>query len=168
MEIERVKVRPIKKEEYSVLENFLYDAIFQPESSTPLTRDIIYKPELYQYIKDFGRADDCCLAAEYNGEIFGLVWARILAGPIRGYGNMDDKTPELAISVKQEYRHQGIGLRLMQEMLNLMRAKGYLQVSLSVDKDNYALLLYQKLDFQIIEEREEDYLMVFSCKGGKK
>ena len=168
MEIENVTVRPIKKEEYSVLENFLYDAIFQPESSTPLKRDIIYKPELHQYIKDFGRADDCCLAAEYNGEIVGLVWARILAGPIRGYGNMDDKTPELAISVKQEYRHQGIGLRLMQEMLDLMRAKGYSQVSLSVDKDNYALLLYQKLGFQTIEEREEDYLMVFSCIADTK
>ena len=72
--------------------------------------------------------------------------------------------PEFAISVKKEFRRQGIGSKLMQEMIALLKNKGYEKVSLSVNKDNYAYRMYQKLGFQVIREQDEDYLMVLELQ----
>lgn len=45
-------------------------------------------------------------------------------------------------------------------MIILLKNKGYEKVSLSVNKDNYAYRMYEKLGFQVIREKDEDYLMV--------
>ena len=45
-------IREILKEEYSLLENFLYEAIFVPEKVSPPPKTIINKPELQIYLKD--------------------------------------------------------------------------------------------------------------------
>ena len=50
----------------------------------------------------------------------------------------------------------------MQAMLTLLQTEGYKQVSLSVQKANYARKLYLKLGFQIVKTNEEDEIMV--CK----
>jgi ribosomal protein S18 acetylase RimI-like enzyme len=78
---------------------------------------------------------------------------------MKGYGNIDNKTPEFAISLFKEYRDCGIGTQLMREMLARLKAKDYKQASLSVEKGNYAVKMYQKLGFKIIAENEADYIM---------
>ena len=47
-------IRQLKEEEFGVLGDFLYEAIFIPEGVEPPPRDIIEKPELKLYIEDFG------------------------------------------------------------------------------------------------------------------
>jgi ribosomal protein S18 acetylase RimI-like enzyme len=37
-----------------------------------------------------------------------------------------------------------------------------------VDKANYAVKMYQKLGFEIVEENEQDYLMVIKLKENRK
>lgn len=69
-------------------------------------------------------------------------------------------TPSLSISVKAPYRQKGIGTALMQAMLTLLKTEGYKQVSLSVQKANYARKLYLKLGFEIVKTNEEDEIMV--------
>ena len=59
------------------------------------------------------------------------------------YGHIDDETPSLAISLYKEYRGQGIGTILMKKMLELLREQGYRQVSLAVQKANYAVRMYE-------------------------
>lgn len=155
-----VRIRSIKKNEYPLLRDFLYDAVYLPEKQPLPPRDIIEKPDLAVYIKDFGQPDDLCLLAEVNGQILGAVWTRILAGEVKGYGNIARDVPEIAISVKKAYRKQGIGTKMMEEMIELLKRQGYDRVSLSVNKENYAYHMYQKLGFQVIKVQEEDYLMV--------
>ena len=46
-------------------------------------------------------------------------------------------------------------------MLDLLREKGYRQVSLSVQKANYALRMYQNAGFEVIAYRGEEVLMVY-------
>jgi ribosomal protein S18 acetylase RimI-like enzyme len=87
----------------------------------------------------------------------GAVWTRI----INGFGNVDDKTPEFAISLYPEYRGRGIGTNLMREMLELLRSKGYKQTSLAVQKENYAVKMYKAVGFEIAKELEEEYLMMY-------
>ena len=45
-------------------------------------------------------------------------------------------------------------------MLQFLREKGYKQASLSVQKANYAVRMYQKVGFEVIDENEEEYIMV--------
>ncbi len=151
------KIREIRKSEYPVLSDFLYEAIFVPEGMDKPPKSIIKQPELQVYIAEFGKADDWCLVAEVKEKIVGAVWGRIM----NDYGHIDDKTPSLAISLYEEYRHFGIGTSLMRAMLQLLKDKGYKQTSLSVQKANYAVNMYKKEGFQVVDENEEEYIMVY-------
>ena len=163
--MEEIIIREIRAEELDILDDLLYESIFQPEGCEPVSRDVIKKPEIKVYIDAFGsKKDDYCLVADLNGCIIGAVWVRVLAGEIKGYGNIDDQTPEFAISLFKEFRNKGIGTLLMQKMIEYLKEKGYARTSLSVQKQNYAVKMYQKLGFEIISENEEDYLMVLKLK----
>jgi ribosomal protein S18 acetylase RimI-like enzyme len=56
----------------------------------------------------------------------------------------------------------GIGTELMKQILLILKEQEYKQVSLSVQKANYAVHLYKKVGFEVVHENEEDYIMV--CK----
>lgn len=151
------EIRPLKSEKIPLLEEFLYQTIFIPQGLEPLPRSILKEPELEMYIKDFGQQpDDWALAAEVDGRLVGAVWVRIM----KDYGYFDDQTLSLSISFLPELRGQSLGQQLMTAMLDLLKAKGYPSVSLSVSKDNPALRFYQTLGFVTVEERGNDYLML--------
>ena len=157
----RLKIREIKKEEYSVLEDFLYNAIFLPPDAEPVPREIIFEPEIYIYVENFGGKDDCGVVAEQDGKIIGAAWTRI----IPAYGHIDNETPELAISVLPNFRGRGIGREMMQSLFDLLRERGYKRTSLSVQKDNPAVRFYERLGYEITGERldhanHEDFLMM--------
>jgi len=154
-------IRNILKSEYSILEDFLYHAIFIPPGEEYPPREIIFEPEIYIYVKDFGKANDFGAVAEANGKIVGAAWARI----IPAYGNIDENTPELAISVLPEYRGRSIGTSLMTHLFGLLRESGYKRTSLSVQQNNPAVRFYQRLGYKITDEKldhagHEDYIMV--------
>ena len=155
-------IREIQKQEYPLLDNFLYEAIFVPEGIKPPPKTIITSPELQVYVARFGESkDDWGLVAEVDGKIVGAVWVRIM----NDYGHIDDKTPSLAISLYQEYRGFGIGTAMIKEILTLLKSHGYSQVSLSVQKANYAAKMYLKIGFEIVWENEEEYIMTFHLDG---
>lgn len=152
-----VTIREMQKQEYPLLDNFLYEAIFVPEGAEPPPKTIIASPELQVYVEHFGEVkDDRGLVAEVDGKIIGAVWARIM----NDYGHVDDETPSLAISLYKEYRGFGIGTGMMKEILALLKSQGYGRVSLSVQKANYAVKLYLKTGFEIIKENEDEYIMI--------
>ena len=151
------KIREIAEEEYSILENFLYDAIFVPEGMHAPPKSIINRPELRVYIADFGtKKDDIGLVAEIDNKPIGAVWVRVM----NDYGHIDDDTPSFAISLYKEYRGFGIGTALMREMLRVLKIRGYKKASLSVQKANYALKMYLKIGFEIVDENDEEYIML--------
>ncbi len=151
-------IRKIQKQEYPLLDNFLYEAIFVPEGIEPPPKTIITSPELQVYVAHFGESkDDWGFVAEVDDKIVGAVWVRIMDD----YGHIDDKTPSLAISLYQEYWGFGIGTAMMKEILTLLKSHGYNQVSLSVQKANYAAKMYLKIGFEIVWENEEEYIMTF-------
>lgn len=150
------KIRELYRGEAHLLDDFLYEAIFVPEGMTALPRSIIQASELQVYVADFGaRDDDIALLAESGDNVIGAVWTRIMDD----YGHIDDDTPSLAISLYKEYRGYGIGTAMLREMLCLLKQKGYKSVSLSVQKANYAVKLYQRVGFQIVDEHDEEYIM---------
>lgn len=151
------RIRAIEPEEYGVLEDFLYEAIFIPEGTEPPPRDIVRRPELRVYTEGFGeRRGDIALAAEADGKLIGAVWVRIM----NDYGHIDDETPSFAISLYREYRGQGIGTALMNAMLGELRREGFAQASLAVQKANYAVRMYRKAGFEVVDENDEEFIMV--------
>lgn len=152
------KIRELKQNEIKILDTFLYEAIFIPEGVQAPSKDIIKHPDLQIYVSDFGKKTDVCYVAELDGKIVGAVWTRI----INDYGHVDDETPSLSISLLKEYRNLGIGTKLMERILSTLKEQGYKQVSLSVQKINYAVRMYKKAGFEVVRENEEDYIMV--CK----
>ena len=152
----KYQIREIRQEENELLDEFLYEAIFIPEGVEAPPKSIIKQPELQVYVSDFGKKDDCCLVAEADGKIVGAVWTRIM----NDYGHVGDFIPSFAISLYKDFRGKGIGTSLMEEMLAVLREKGYNKASLSVQKANYAYKLYLKVGFAVVEENDEEYIMV--------
>jgi ribosomal protein S18 acetylase RimI-like enzyme len=160
----RIEIREIDKSELSQLDNFLYEAIFIPEGHEKIDREVTKIPELSRYIKDFGHKDDICLIAELDGNLIGAIWTRIYTSTEPGYGFVDSKTPELSMSVLPDYRQKGIGTKLLEAMINRLINCDYRQVSLSVDQQNYALRLYQKFGFVILDSDEKSATMTKRLK----
>ena len=149
-------IRALRQNEEHILNRFLYEAIFIPEGVAPPPQNIIEQPELQVYVADFGtKKGDICYVAETDEKIVGAVWARIMDD----YGHIDDETPSLATSLYREYRNLGIGTNLMKRMLAELKRQGYQQTSLSVQKSNYAVRMYQKVGFEVVSENEEEYIM---------
>ncbi|AXQ78171.1 GNAT family N-acetyltransferase [Streptococcus chenjunshii] len=150
-------IRPMLPEEYPLLEEFLYQAIFVPEGFPAPDRKIIRLPELQLYIKDFGKAPhDQAMVAEAEGQVVGAAWVRIMAD----YGHIDDETPSLSVSLLPAYRGKGIGKVLLETFLASLKKGGCCKVSLSVQKANPAVHLYRQLGFHVFKQNQEDFVMV--------
>ena len=151
------KIRPISAREVRLLQDFLYEAIFVPEGLPAPPKSIINQPELQVYITGFGtKKDDIGLVAEIDNKPIGAVWVRIM----NDYGHIDNDTPSFAISLHKDYRGLGIGTALMKEMLRILKDRGYKQASLAVQKTNYAVRMYRKTGFEIVDENEGEYIML--------
>lgn len=154
-------IRRIYEDEYALLNDFLYEAIFIPEGVKAPPKSIMNQPELQVYVKDFGKAaDDICFVAELDDKVVGAVWVRVMDD----YGHVGDGIPSFAISLYKEYRGHGMGTALMKRMLLELKERGYEKTSLAVQKVNYAVRMYQNVGFQIIDENEEEYIMVCELK----
>ncbi|MCK9217765.1 MAG: GNAT family N-acetyltransferase [Firmicutes bacterium] len=156
------KIRVMGESDHACLDEFLYQAIFIPKGEDVPPRNIINVPEIFIYIKNFGEEiGDLGVVAEQNGQVVGAAWTRI----IHAYGHIDENIPELAISLLPEFRGYGIGAKLMKKLFKVIEENGYSQTSLSVQKDNPAVRFYQRLGYEIINDKVDhvgngDYLMI--------
>ncbi|MCM0743688.1 GNAT family N-acetyltransferase [Clostridioides difficile] len=152
-------IREMRNEEYCLLDNFLYEAIYIPDGIEAPPKSIIGCPELQEYIIDFGnRKHDKALVAEIQENVVGAIWVRIM----NDYGHIDNDTPSLAMSIYKEYRGLGIGTSLLKQLLSVERLAGYSKISLSVQKNNYAVKMYKKAGFTVVDENSEEYIMVIN------
>lgn len=150
-------IREMRTQEYGLLRDFLYEAIYIPEGVEPPPKSVVDFPELQEYFFEFGkRKQDRALVAEVQGDIVGAVWVRIM----NDYGHIDNDTPSLAMSVYKEYRGLGIGTALLKQLLSTLKLAGYRNISLSVQKENYAVKMYKKAGFTVVDENSEEYIMV--------
>ena len=153
--------RKLKISEYDLLKEFLYEAIYIPEGVDPPDRSIVEQPELALYYEGFGTGKaDHCIVAEDAGKVVGAAWTRIMDD----YGHVDDDTPSFAISLLRDYRSMGIGTRLMKRMLLHLEECGFEKVSLAVQKANYAVRMYKKVGFKVIDENAEEYIMIYDLR----
>jgi ribosomal-protein-alanine N-acetyltransferase len=153
------KIRAIKPGEYPFLWDMLFEAVFVPEGKQAPARSVV-EPYVARYLEDFGREGDLALVLDTGDELVGAIWARQFSEPHQGYGFVDAQTPELGMAIKEPYRGQGSGTRMIGQMCAALAQNGLKQVSLSVDKLNPAFRLYQRCGFTIVSDLGKGYTMV--------
>ena len=151
----------MRPDEYPLLEDFLYEAIFvSPDYEGTVPRAIIYDdPMCRAAFEDFGtREDDIALVATVDDKPIGACWVRTT----NEYGHIDEQTPSFSIALYEPYRGNGIGTALMRTMLDELQGRGFRQVSLSVQKENPAVRFYERLGFESVGEGadETEWLML--------
>jgi len=142
-------IRPLTTEDEPFLWEMLYQALHVPEGQTAPPREVVRLPELAHYVQGWGLEGDCgFLASDAADHLVGAVWLRLLRDGNKGYGYVDDNTPELSIAVLPEYRGQGIGAQLLAHLF--ATACGRSGASLSVSASNPARRLYERFGFIVV------------------
>ncbi len=146
---ESYSIRRLTPSEQPFLREMLYQSLYVPEGGEPFPREVLSRPEVLRYVEGWGRAGDMGFVAvdRGSGEPVGAVWLRLLAGDEKGYGYVDDETPELGMAVLPAYRGRGIGSGLLKHLLE-SAVPVYRKVCLSVSADNPALRLYERAGFE--------------------
>lgn len=157
------EIRHIRQDEWPLLEDFLYEAIFVPEEfKGSIPRSTIFEdPKCRAAFEGFGsRPDDRAFVATISGEPVGACWVRTTDE----YGHIDDETPSFSISLHKPYRGQGMGTAMISALLDELRDAGYRRASLSVQKENPALGLYERMGFRIVGEGADNSEWLMVCR----
>jgi ribosomal protein S18 acetylase RimI-like enzyme len=101
------------------------------------------------YIEGWGRPGDAGVIAEdEDGVPLGAAWYRRFTQAEHGYGFLAPEVPELTVAVAPQNRGRGVGTALLEALVERAEAEGAPALSLSVEDDNPALRLYERLRFE--------------------
>ncbi len=141
-------IRQVNDKDIPFLWDMLHEAIFVPEGEERPAKPIVRRPEIAKYVDGWGRPGDKGFIAETADRVpAGAVWIRLFDETNKGYGFIDEQTPELSMAVAPEYRGKGAGSALLAAMLTEAKTLVYSAVSLSVDPRNPAVRLYERHGF---------------------
>jgi ribosomal protein S18 acetylase RimI-like enzyme len=113
----------------------------------------------YRYVYAWGRPGDAGVIALDEGFPVGAAWFRLFREDAPGYGFVDEQTPELAIAVVPSRRGRGFGEELLSALMARARDEGHGALSLSVEKDNPAIRLYERFGFRPVRETPATVVM---------
>jgi len=162
----QINYRTIKEEEYHFLNEMLYEAIFVPAGKPQFPKSIIEAPGIKKYLACWNtKKDDIAIVAVYKEELVGSIWGRKFEANNKGYGYIDEGTPEIGMAVKERYRNIGIGTELLNRIEIEYLRIGIDKISLSVDKRNPAKLFYERNGYAIYEEQGTALTMIKELKN---
>ena len=142
------ELRAATASDEAFLWEMLYLALFVPPGEPALPRSVLRDPAVARYVEDWGtRGGDSGLIALVDGAPVGAAWLRRFPASEPGYGFVDEGTPELSTAVLPAHRGNGIGSRLIKEVL-----EGVDSASLSYDPGNPAWRLYARFGFEVLPD----------------
>jgi ribosomal protein S18 acetylase RimI-like enzyme len=149
-------IRPAGRQDVRFLRDMLRHAYYWRSSAVAESGE----PPVRRYVERWGRAGDSGLIAIDEFQPVGAAWYRLFRADDAGYGFIDEQTPELSIAVVPSRRGRGIGAELLEQLLERARAEGFESISLSVERDNPAVALYERHGFERVREDEGAYTML--------
>jgi GNAT superfamily N-acetyltransferase len=156
-----IALRPGTEADIEHVKRALFEAVsWNPDRELPPYELVIAHPELARYYEGWGRRGDLAVIAEREGKVVGASLCRLFTADDHGHGYVDDETPELAVAVWDGHRGEGIGTLLMAAIEEAARAGGFTQVSLSVDADNPAGRLYERLGYATLTVDDDGVRML--------
>jgi GNAT superfamily N-acetyltransferase len=106
-------------------------------------------PAVWHYVDAWPRHSDFGLLTAIEHPV-GAAWWRYFTAAHPGFGFIDETVPEVSIGVADGHRGQGIGRRLLLGLITEGRTRGIPGLSLSVEPENPALRLYERLGFDVV------------------
>ena len=156
-----MEIRDLRRDETDFLQDMLYAALaWRPDVELPPREWVLAHAQVAPFHVDWGRAGDVGLVAEEDGARCGLAWYRFFTEEEHGEGFVDEETPEVAVAVVEGRRGQGVGSALMDAIHERAREQGISRISLSVDPENPARRLYQRLGYVELEPNDENGRMI--------
>jgi ribosomal protein S18 acetylase RimI-like enzyme len=144
-------IRPTTPADESFLWEMLFFAANMAEDGATSGEDAKTHPYLAKYVRGWGRVGDVgAIAVADDGQSIGAAWVRLLVGAEKNYPAINGDVPELAIAVLPKWLGQGIGGRMLTQVLEDARAV-HPAVVLSVREANPARRLYERLGFVVVE-----------------
>ncbi|MGA2835539.1 MAG: GNAT family N-acetyltransferase [Acidimicrobiales bacterium] len=155
-----VRHRSARPEDFTFLATMLGEAaVWRPDKPTPTADQILDDPRYSMYLAGWPRSGDYGLVAEQDAPL-GAAWYRRYTEASHGYGFVTEGIPELSIAVIASRRHEGIGRRLLVDLIDASDRQGYEALSLSVSEANPARRLYESVGFVPVERRGSSWTMV--------
>ena len=162
---DKYEIEPIGFQYKDFVQEIVYQAIFVAKDEMAPTREILNKPELEKYYKQWGRKGDVGYVVIHTAseQPIGGAFVRYYHTKEAGYGFVAESYPELNIALLPDHRSKGLGTRLLNQLLQSLKNQGCAGVSLSVDRRNPAFALYQRLGFKTVRAEENPtMLLLFS------
>lgn len=120
-------------------------------SAPPAVEDIRTVSRVADYFKGWPRDGDEGFVAEAVGLPIGACWFRRFTVARPGYGFLGEDVPGLGLAMRERYRSQGVGTKLLAATIDLAREQGVATLSLSVADGNRARRLYERAGFELVE-----------------
>lgn len=156
-----IRFEPAGADDAVLLRTMVGLAIHVPAGSELIDDAELDRPPLMGYHVDFGRRHgDLGLVALEGDRPIGACWCRLFTADEPGFGWVADTIPELTVAVVADHRGRGLGTRLIEAVLRSARERDVELVSLSVDPDNPAVRLYERLGFEHVGWQDTSMTMV--------
>jgi GNAT superfamily N-acetyltransferase len=147
-------IRPANGEDARILSDMLVEAANWNVASARPRVAVLEDPAVLRYIAGWKRPGDFgCVAVDSHGSAVGACWARLFPPNAPGSGFVAAGVPELTLGVNPQWRAQGVGRALLQEIARAAAASGAARLSLSVDRRNFAQRLYVSEGYVTVESR---------------
>jgi ribosomal protein S18 acetylase RimI-like enzyme len=158
-----VQIRAVEPGDIGFLADMLREAVAWRTGEAEAVRNRLGEPQLARYFDGWGRRGDRgVVAIDESGRRAGAAWYRLFALDDRGYGFVDEHTPEITLAVEPSARRRGIGEALMHALIAAARQEGQRALSLSVEEDNVtALRIYTKLGFRRVGRDDDALTMLY-------
>lgn len=162
----RLTIRPVEMKDVSFLWDMMYEAAAVNDGMRALGKGkALSLPVNRKYVEGWGRSGDAgVIALDEAEQPLGAAWYRLHPASAPGYGFISPTIPELTIGVGVDARSQGIGSALLHALIELAQGQGYSALSLSVDRNNSALYLYERFGFQDAKVSEPEETSVTMIK----
>lgn len=156
-----MQLRPATATDADVLSAMLVEAAtWRPGTPRRPVAAVVARPGNRRYVQGWPRAGDGGVVAEATGEAIGAVWWRLFPADDPGYGWVDEHTPELSIGVAEAWRRRGVGTALLAAAAEAATASGLARLCLSVELDNPAMRLYQRIGWREVARSTRAATMV--------
>jgi ribosomal protein S18 acetylase RimI-like enzyme len=158
--VEDIRYRPAEAEDFPFLATMLGEAaVWRPDKPTPTAAEVLGDPRYAMYLAGWPRHGDYGLVAERDGPV-GAAWYRTYTEADHGHGFISEDVPELSIAVVASHRREGIGRRLLVDLVTAGIAQGHPALSLCVNGDNPARFLYESVGFVPVQQHGSSWTMV--------
>ena len=146
------RLRPAQQSDGAFLADMVVEAANWRPGVARARHEVLVSADHSRYVAGWMRPGDAgFVAVDENDQPIGAAWYRTFPRSDPGLGYVGTGVPELIIGVRPIWRAHGVGRALLQALSAHAAAQVAARLSLSVERDNYAVTLYKSEGFAVTQ-----------------